>query len=169
MVLYSSLMQSSCVTKSSKRIFRCLYMPCRKTFPTVKDLKRHWVVHTGLREFKSNDCNAHFGRKDHMIRHKRKTHTKCVRQTIGLSKYSDSFKNAVKDTAARIIPYGKSKMPSGHKSFDDNQSTIKLNHVSHLISHPLSGMILPIYKILSKLIFNCHNTKHVNKKIICCR
>ena len=90
MVLYSSLMQSSCVTKSSKRIFRCLYMPCRKTFPTVKDLKRHWVVHTGLREFKCNDCNAHFGRKDHMLRHKRKTHTKCVRQTIGLSKYLDS-------------------------------------------------------------------------------
>ena len=153
MVLYSPLMQSSFVIKSRNRVFRCLYMPCRRTFPTVKDLKRHWVVHTGLREFKCSDCNAHFGRKDHMLRHKRKTHTKCTRQIFGLSKYSEPLENAVKDTAARIIPYGKAKVPSGHKIFDANQLTIKSNPVSHLISYPLSGMILPIYEILSKLIF----------------
>ena len=170
MALYSSLMQSSHVTKSSNRIFRCLYMPCRKTFPTEKDLKRHWVVHTGLREFKCSDCNAHFGRKDHMLRHKRKTHTKCIRQRFGLSKYSEPPENAVKDTAARIIPYGKTKMPSGHKSFDVNQPTIKSNPVSNQISHPLSGTILPIYEILSKFILhfllNCHHTKHLKNYML---
>ncbi|CAB4061911.1 PLAG1 [Lepeophtheirus salmonis] len=39
-----------------------------------KDLKRHSVVHTGDREFPCHHCTQRFGRKDHMVRHAKKSH-----------------------------------------------------------------------------------------------
>merc|ERR1719242_1099473 len=47
---------------------------CFKRFPTSKDLKRHDVVHTGNREFQCSFCSHRFGRKDHRMRHEKKTH-----------------------------------------------------------------------------------------------
>lgn len=68
------------LTTPSKRVhkdqgekrFQC--QQCSKRFPTSKDLKRHDVVHTGNREFQCSFCSHRFGRKDHRMRHEKKTH-----------------------------------------------------------------------------------------------
>lgn len=57
----------------SKR-FHCHFADCKKGFPTLKDLRRHWVVHTGSREYKCSYCNDFFGRRDHKLRHENKCH-----------------------------------------------------------------------------------------------
>lgn len=47
---------------------------CKKKFFTRKDVKRHLVVHTGTRNFACNHCPQRFGRKDHLVRHVKKSH-----------------------------------------------------------------------------------------------
>ena len=58
--------------EQGEKRFQCLQ--CSKRFPTSKDLKRHDVVHTGNREFQCSFCTHRFGRKDHRMRHEKKTH-----------------------------------------------------------------------------------------------
>lgn len=43
-------------------------------FFTQKDVKRHLVVHTGVRNFACPYCTQRFGRKDHLVRHAKKSH-----------------------------------------------------------------------------------------------
>ena len=58
----------------TKKRFQCDFAGCEKEFSLFKDLKRHWVVHTGSRQFKCSYCNSLFGRNDHKIRHENKCH-----------------------------------------------------------------------------------------------
>jgi len=58
--------------EQGEKRFQCTQ--CNKRFPTSKDLKRHDVVHTGNREFQCSFCSHRFGRKDHRMRHEKKTH-----------------------------------------------------------------------------------------------
>ena len=58
--------------KDMEKRFKCHYNNCRREFVTLKDLKRHWVVHTGSRDFKCSFCNLVFGRRDHKRRHENK-------------------------------------------------------------------------------------------------
>ena len=58
--------------KDMEKRFKCHFNSCRKEFVTLKDLKRHWVVHTGSRDFKCSFCNLLFGRRDHKRRHENK-------------------------------------------------------------------------------------------------
>lgn len=48
-------------------------------FFTQKDVKRHMVVHTGLRNFACPYCSHRFGRKDHLVRHTKKSHNQDTR------------------------------------------------------------------------------------------
>ena len=48
-------------------------------FFTQKDVKRHLVVHTGVRNFPCPYCTQRFGRKDHLVRHAKKTHDQDTR------------------------------------------------------------------------------------------
>ena len=64
--------EQDCDKKLSEKRFQC--GQCHKRFPTSKDLKRHDVVHTGNREFQCSFCSHRFGRKDHRMRHEKKTH-----------------------------------------------------------------------------------------------
>lgn len=53
--------------------YRCNF--CDRCFYTGKDVRRHLVVHTGLRDFLCQYCPQRFGRKDHLTRHIKKSHT----------------------------------------------------------------------------------------------
>lgn len=48
---------------------------CERCFYTRKDVRRHLVVHTGCKDFLCQFCAQRFGRKDHLIRHTKKTHS----------------------------------------------------------------------------------------------
>lgn len=52
--------------------YRCNF--CERSFYTGKDVRRHLVVHTGLRDFLCQFCPQRFGRKDHLTRHIKKSH-----------------------------------------------------------------------------------------------
>ena len=47
---------------------------CDKGFYTAKDMRRHAVVHTKVKEFLCQFCPQRFGRRDHLVRHLRRTH-----------------------------------------------------------------------------------------------
>lgn len=48
---------------------------CDRSFFTGKDVRRHLVVHTGRRDFLCQYCPQRFGRKDHLTRHIKKSHS----------------------------------------------------------------------------------------------
>ncbi|CAH1774706.1 unnamed protein product [Owenia fusiformis] len=47
---------------------------CDKRFFTLKDVRRHMIVHTKERDFICEICSGRFGRKDHLVRHLAKYH-----------------------------------------------------------------------------------------------
>ncbi|OTF74572.1 hypothetical protein BLA29_003506 [Euroglyphus maynei] len=61
----------------SERRFQC--DQCESRFFTQKDVKRHMVVHTGVRNFPCPFCKQRFGRKDHLVRHAKKSHDQDTR------------------------------------------------------------------------------------------
>lgn len=58
---------------------------CGRRFFTKKDVRRHLVVHTGLREFLCQFCPQRFGRKDHLVRHIKKSHNKKYQEDVQIS------------------------------------------------------------------------------------
>ncbi|XP_045621191.2 zinc finger protein PLAG1 isoform X1 [Procambarus clarkii] len=63
---------SRSVKSPSEKKFPCDH--CDRRFFTRKDVKRHLVVHTGKRDFSCSLCPQKFGRKDHLVRHIKKSH-----------------------------------------------------------------------------------------------
>uniref|UniRef100_A0A6A7G8K7 Protein sister of odd and bowel-like n=2 Tax=Hirondellea gigas TaxID=1518452 RepID=A0A6A7G8K7_9CRUS len=70
------------VKNPSEKKFQC--DQCDRRFFTRKDVKRHLVVHTGTRDFCCSLCPQKFGRKDHLVRHIKKSHgiTDLARQEL---------------------------------------------------------------------------------------
>lgn len=64
---------SRTVKSAQDKKFQCDV--CKKRFFTRKDVKRHLVVHTGSRDFVCDMCPQKFGRKDHLVRHMKKSHS----------------------------------------------------------------------------------------------
>ncbi|XP_043201261.1 zinc finger protein PLAGL1-like isoform X2 [Amphibalanus amphitrite] len=64
---------SRTVKSAQDKKFQCDM--CKKRFFTRKDVKRHMVVHTGTRDFVCDQCPQKFGRKDHLVRHVKKSHS----------------------------------------------------------------------------------------------
>lgn len=54
---------------------------CDRKFFTRKDVRRHMVVHTGMRDFLCQFCPQRFGRKDHLVRHIKKSHSKTLQSS----------------------------------------------------------------------------------------
>lgn len=61
------------------RKYRCDH--CDRSFFTGKDVRRHLVVHTGRRDFLCQFCPQRFGRKDHLTRHIKKSHSSSTKKT----------------------------------------------------------------------------------------
>ncbi|CAG2172036.1 unnamed protein product, partial [Oppiella nova] len=75
----------------SERRFKC--DQCERMFFTRKDVKRHLVVHTGIRNFACPYCTQRFGRKDHLVRHAKKSHNRDTRSSTALKATSSSATN----------------------------------------------------------------------------
>lgn len=58
---------------STEKTHQCV--ECWKKFFTRKDVKRHLITHTKRKDFLCQFCPQRFGRKDHLTRHLRTTHT----------------------------------------------------------------------------------------------
>lgn len=67
---------SRTVKNPNEKKFKCEH--CERRFFTRKDVKRHLVVHTGRRDFLCQFCPQRFGRKDHLVRHIKKSHNSTV-------------------------------------------------------------------------------------------
>lgn len=65
---------SRTVKNPNEKKFDCEF--CDRKFFTRKDVRRHLVVHTGMRDFLCQFCPQRFGRKDHLVRHIKKSHSK---------------------------------------------------------------------------------------------
>lgn len=63
---------SRTVKNPNEKKFTCEH--CDRRFFTKKDVRRHLVVHTGMRDFLCQFCPQRFGRKDHLVRHIKKSH-----------------------------------------------------------------------------------------------
>ncbi|KAJ8964725.1 hypothetical protein NQ317_009212 [Molorchus minor] len=63
---------SRAVKNPNEKKFTCDH--CDRRFFTKKDVRRHLVVHTGMRDFLCQFCPQRFGRKDHLVRHIKKSH-----------------------------------------------------------------------------------------------
>lgn len=64
---------SRTVKNPNEKKFTCDF--CDRKFFTRKDVRRHLVVHTGTRNFLCQFCPQRFGRKDHLVRHIKKSHS----------------------------------------------------------------------------------------------
>ncbi|XP_022202415.1 zinc finger protein PLAG1 isoform X2 [Nilaparvata lugens] len=64
---------SRTVKTAEDRKYHCDH--CDRSFFTGKDVRRHMVVHTGKRDFLCQFCPQRFGRKDHLVRHIKKSHS----------------------------------------------------------------------------------------------
>lgn len=84
----------------SERRFKCDQMGCDRMFFTRKDVKRHMVVHTGIRNFACPFCQQRFGRKDHLVRHTKKSHN---RDTRSCATGFGSHGNANRKTNAAVF------------------------------------------------------------------
>lgn len=72
---------SRTVKNPSDKKYGCDY--CDRRFFTRKDVRRHLVVHTGKRDFLCQFCPHRFGRKDHLVRHIKKSHCNV---TVGVNR-----------------------------------------------------------------------------------
>ena len=97
----------------TKKRFRCDFTDCKKEFSLFKELKRHWVVHTGSRQFKCSYCNSLFGRNDHKIRHE----NKC--------RVASNFKITLDQSQSQTIKGDEDKGIANPYNLDTNQNPSK--------------------------------------------
>uniref|UniRef100_A0A8C8W8H9 C2H2-type domain-containing protein n=1 Tax=Peromyscus maniculatus bairdii TaxID=230844 RepID=A0A8C8W8H9_PERMB len=65
---------------------------CERCFYTRKDVRRHLVVHTGCKDFLCQFCAQRFGRKDHLTRHTKKTHSQeLMQESMQAGEYMGTF------------------------------------------------------------------------------
>ncbi|XP_012882418.1 PREDICTED: zinc finger protein PLAGL1 [Dipodomys ordii] len=75
---------------------------CARSFYTRKDVRRHLVVHTGCKDFLCQFCAQRFGRKDHLTRHTKKTHSQeLMRESLQAGELLNPFPAAA---AAAVVP-----------------------------------------------------------------
>ena len=53
---------------------------CNESFKTMRNLRRHRLIHSGHKPFHCDICNRRFSRRDNLSSHKRRTHDRYIRQ-----------------------------------------------------------------------------------------
>ncbi|KAK5648234.1 hypothetical protein RI129_003126 [Pyrocoelia pectoralis] len=87
---------SRAVKNPNEKKFTCDH--CDRKFFTRKDVRRHLVVHTGMRDFLCQFCPQRFGRKDHLVRHIKKSHSK------NLPLESQTIKSEIPEFSIKLEP-----------------------------------------------------------------
>ncbi|KAI5170607.1 hypothetical protein NEFER03_0066 [Nematocida sp. LUAm3] len=59
------------VTIQGKQLYKCTFHGCKKAFPSLSRMRRHYIIHTGVKPFKciNAECPKSFSRRDNMIQH----------------------------------------------------------------------------------------------------
>ncbi|XP_053201484.1 GATA zinc finger domain-containing protein 14-like [Panonychus citri] len=133
----------------NERRFKC--DQCERMFFTRKDVKRHLVVHTGVRNYACPFCQQRFGRKDHLVRHAKKSHQKDTRAS-----------------AASTANITVSSPPIGTTTNNNNNSPINHHHHRRLtfthsqVHHGLSGTPTINHHHPGRMIVNVNNNLHNN-------
>ncbi|KAI1287613.1 Zinc finger protein PLAGL1 [Halotydeus destructor] len=166
--------QRSTKRPPSERRFKC--DQCDRMFFTRKDVKRHMVVHTGIRNFACPFCQQRFGRKDHLVRHAKKSHnrdTRCAPATPGgppVSRKGSTTSSASHQASGPHHGYhGPPSGPPGHhalpqalplpnSSLIDTESSLP-HHTYGNSHHHVTGDQHPSLLLLTS---NSHMTQHAN-------
>lgn len=64
-------MEFPCVGRGRAKAYRCIFHGCEKEFPSLSRMRRHYIIHTGVKPFKciNKECTKSFSRRDNMIQH----------------------------------------------------------------------------------------------------
>ncbi|TPX72641.1 hypothetical protein SpCBS45565_g00401 [Spizellomyces sp. 'palustris'] len=74
-VLYDTTVSNSVhCEKGAAKAFKCTHPGCNKRFTRLQNLKSHTDVHTGMRPFPCDQCDAKFRRRQDLQRHNRTMH-----------------------------------------------------------------------------------------------
>ncbi|RWS26608.1 hypothetical protein B4U80_10987 [Leptotrombidium deliense] len=136
----------------NERRFPC--SECERKFFTRKDVKRHMVVHTGVRNFACPDCQQRFGRKDHLVRHAKKSHNRDTRTSASYT-VAVAGNRRGSFTPHSTAPLPAVAMPNTSPSQGDSLSHSPCNYTN--VSSPLEQ---PSFLLLGNS--NGHNSN------ICC-
>ncbi|KAI5159650.1 hypothetical protein NEAUS03_0469 [Nematocida ausubeli] len=54
-----------------RKVYKCTFDGCKKEFPSLSRMRRHYIIHTGAKPFKclNAKCTKSFSRRDNMIQH----------------------------------------------------------------------------------------------------
>ncbi|XP_066999202.2 uncharacterized protein [Anabrus simplex] len=119
---------SRTVKNPSDKKYRCDH--CERKFFTRKDVRRHLVVHTGKRDFLCQFCPQRFGRKDHLVRHIKKSHHNTSPGNISRGRGKRLRPTTVVSRELEVSPTKKS-LPRA--------SVSKLSSTQHLRGQELGG------------------------------
>lgn len=124
----------------SERRFKCDQMGCDRMFFTRKDVKRHMVVHTGIRNFACPFCQQRFGRKDHLVRHAKKSHNRDTRScATGFGAHASSRKTGNNFKLASAQPGSSGMTPQMFSHVPTTSTSIAhpaaVHHHHHLNNH----------------------------------
>ncbi|KRT85928.1 zinc finger protein [Oryctes borbonicus] len=108
---------SRSVKSPDEKKFTCDH--CDRKFFTRKDVRRHLVVHTGMRDFLCQFCPQRFGRKDHLVRHIKKSHSKSYTESQQQGESSTS--SAAVKQEPEIVKFELAEtLPDPESTDDDN-------------------------------------------------
>ncbi|XP_046681862.1 zinc finger protein PLAG1-like [Homalodisca vitripennis] len=117
---------SRTVKTQADRKYRCEL--CDRSFYTGKDVRRHLVVHTGKRDFLCQFCPQRFGRKDHLVRHIKKSHNHTGKKGKKRPEPRTKTVTAIMEEASTsriqdMVEEVKSESSSPFGMFDDEEDT----------------------------------------------
>ncbi|XP_026275882.1 zinc finger protein PLAG1-like [Frankliniella occidentalis] len=144
---------SRTVKNPSDKKYKCDY--CERKFFTRKDVRRHLVVHTGKRDFLCQFCPHRFGRKDHLVRHIKKSHSNVssnVRPGTSKGKRSRQITSAETSTSSSSTPrpktvlrtHGRPKAAMSLESTSETGSVVYQESDNQYISGVLSEITTDI-------------------------
>lgn len=143
---------SRTVKNPNEKKFTCDY--CDRKFFTRKDVRRHLVVHTGTRNFLCQFCPQRFGRKDHLVRHIKKSHSRNYSEIDSTSAENTiQFEQSESSSFTDIKIEPNFELPS-HSQLDDILDYTDESKDSAVKLEPISSIKLEEIPEVQNLLFS---------------